>query len=161
MIPTVSVIACAFGVASACLRPGVVMSLDRASVSVGQEVRLVESIPTSSPIEVAATGHDAVRVKWYDPAMRRMVSPDRAPVSLVLREYKMWFPGLIDIGATSGSLLLETRRPGRKGLEFRFTPTEPGVFRLTARWLAPDAKTWIDAEPVVLTVWPKPQPPKP
>ncbi|MBX9580738.1 MAG: hypothetical protein K2X87_10560 [Gemmataceae bacterium] len=141
---------------SAFLPPGpaleIELRLDKSKVYAGDTVRLQELIPKRTGLEFGGLHHEAVRIGKYD-KLGRLTNLEYDLYEVVRCDDSLF--GVLPCWAVvTPALNYTVHRGGWKGIEFVFTPTEPGVYLIFASWGTGDQ--WITGSPVVLTVRPKP-----
>lgn len=140
--------------------PGLLLRFDESTVTVGQKVRLRETVPASHKGGMSAFAHRVDLVSRYDPGSGQMVRPI-VPIGQYLTT-KVPFDELPQGGFSSHAMQYRVKQFGRKGTDFTFLATTPGVYEVHSQWLVRDGEPgWVIASPILLTVLPAPTSKKP
>ncbi len=129
------------------------LALDKAEITLGETVKLEESIPVKPEVKVSGFTRTVTRIGRYDPQ-------SGGTVNLRPKDFED-ITGLCDdrdgalpaISGFSNPRMLPDLGKGRRGIVTEFVPKRLGIFLIQTRWSVSGDSDW-HSPPIVLVVQP-------
>lgn len=129
------------------------LSVDRPRASVGDTIKLCETVPSNRTIEVLSLRHSAVQIG--DVKDGRVVNFEPKEYQPLYFGFEECFDGLPSLPFFPHGMEMDYETKGMKGTQYEFRPTKPGVYLLSAVWCVSVGEQEITGAPIIITVSPK------